>query len=162
MGLAFEKDFSGDMFAGALVGEASAAKRKVEITWTGHGIPHVVSSDFAGLGYGYGYAAATLDVCGLADAFATFSGTRSPVFGGDAEDVVRILGRRPIANVANDATRRLLNERQAQGADAAPPSARARALTRGFAAGFNRYVRETPRGARSCRQRAGIPASSIR
>lgn len=121
---------------------AAPAPRDVEITWTAHGIPHIVGRSWLGLGYGYGYAAAKLDVCGLADAFATFSGTRSEAFGAEAQDVVRILGRRPLANAASDATRRLINGEAARGQ---PPSPQALSLARGFAAGFDRYIRDTPR-----------------
>jgi acyl-homoserine-lactone acylase len=124
--------------------DRAASDDRVEIDWTDHGIPHVVAPNFEGVGYGYGYAAATLDICGLADAFATFSGTRSAVFGGDRRDIVRILGRRPIANAVNDASRHLLMDEQARTAHGAGRSPRAEALARGFAAGINRFLRETP------------------
>ena len=134
------------LLGACLPGEAVAAGGdRVEIDWTDHGIPHVVASNFEGVGYGYGYAAATLDICGLADAFATFSGGRSAVFGGDQRDIVRILGRRPIANAVNDASRHLLMDEQARAVHGTGRSSRAEALARGFAAGINRFLRETPR-----------------
>lgn len=67
------------LLGASLPGEVIAAiYNRVEINCTDHGIPHVVASNFEGVG-GYGYAAATLDICGLAAAFATFSTTRSAV-----------------------------------------------------------------------------------
>ena len=138
---------AGALLCASLPGEAAAGGgERVEIGWTDHGIPHVVGSSFEGVAFGYGYAAATLDICGLADAFATFSGTRSAVFGKDGHDIVRLLGRRPIANSVNDASRHLLMDERAERARGSGPSPRAKALARGFAAGFNRYLRDTPPG----------------
>src|SRR3569623_747909 len=83
---------------GAGAQAAPPAAGEATITWTPHGIPHVVASDFRGLGYGYGYAMGRIDVCGMADAFATFSGTRSEVYGPEGTDLMRLLGRVPINN----------------------------------------------------------------
>ena len=129
----------------SMASSAAASQGRVEITWTAHGVPHIVADNFSDLGYGYGYAAATLDVCGLADAFATFSGNRAAIYGGKGQDIVRIVGRRPISNEASDATRRLIATDPRLAAARAGLSPRAKALARGYAAGFNRYVRDTPR-----------------
>src|SRR5205823_11748312 len=36
-----------------------------------HGIPHIVSSSWEGIGYGYGYAFAQDDICPMADDYVT-------------------------------------------------------------------------------------------
>src|SRR3569833_1873359 len=54
---------------------------KAVLRYTEHGIPHIVAKDFAGLGYGYGYAAATDNICELANIYLTVSGQRSRYFG---------------------------------------------------------------------------------
>src|SRR4051794_32338795 len=51
---------------------------------TTHGIPHIIASDFAGLGYGYGYAFAQDDICVLAETYVTVNAERSRYFGPDA------------------------------------------------------------------------------
>jgi acyl-homoserine-lactone acylase len=38
-----------------------------DIRYTEYGIPHITAEDFAGLGYGYGFAAATDNICVLAE-----------------------------------------------------------------------------------------------
>src|SRR5665213_2282541 len=87
---------------------AAPAAGQATITWTAHGIPHITASNFHDLGYGYGYAMARNDVCGMADAFATFSGDRAALYGPDKSDLNRLIGRRPINNVASDFVRRQL------------------------------------------------------
>lgn len=47
---------------------------------TEYGIPHVLASDFRGLGYGYGYAFAQDNLCTLADTVLTVAGERSRYF----------------------------------------------------------------------------------
>ena len=54
------------------------------IRTTSHGIPHIVASDFPGLGFGYGYAAAKENICVLADTYVTVNAERSRWFGPDA------------------------------------------------------------------------------
>jgi acyl-homoserine-lactone acylase len=61
-------------------GRATAVLR-----YTEHGVPHIVAKDFAGLGYGYGYAAATDNICELANIYLTVSAQRSRYLGPDGE-----------------------------------------------------------------------------
>ena len=129
---------------GAAPVAAGTAPSRVSITWTAHGIPHIVASDFRGLGYGYGYAMARNDVCGMADMFATFSGDRALRLGADKTDLVRMLGRRPINNVASDFARRLVVDDSHVAAAKAALSPKLRQLVSGYAAGFDYYVATTP------------------
>ncbi|WIV53083.1 penicillin acylase family protein [Amycolatopsis nalaikhensis] len=67
-------------------GVASAGEEgraKAVLRYTEHGIPHIVAKDFAGLGYGYGFAAATDNVCELANIYLTVSAQRSKYLGPD-------------------------------------------------------------------------------
>src|SRR5262245_15062326 len=64
---------------------ASKAKTySAEIRRTSFGIPHVVASDEAGLGYGLAYAYAQDNVCMFAEMMVTVNGERSRYFGPDA------------------------------------------------------------------------------
>ena len=58
---------------------AKSGRSKAVLRYTEHGIPHIVAKDYAGLGYGYGCAAATDNVCELANIYLTVSGQRSQV-----------------------------------------------------------------------------------
>ncbi|MCC2662988.1 MAG: hypothetical protein K0S35_910 [Geminicoccaceae bacterium] len=64
---------------------ASAAKLKVKITRSAHGIPNIEAKDWKGLGFGYGYAFAEDNICTIADSYVTVSAQRSQFFGPDAE-----------------------------------------------------------------------------
>ena len=81
----------------------------ISITLTTHGIPHILASDYRGLGYGEGYAMAQNDLCGLAATFITYSGERAQRFGADGSDLNYLLGRAPINNAARDRKSTRLN-----------------------------------------------------
>ncbi|MCX6402019.1 MAG: penicillin acylase family protein [Propionibacteriales bacterium] len=110
---------------------------------TTHGIPHVVASDWGSLGYGSGYATARSSICNLADTVLTGRGQRSKYLGGDA---------RYLDGVSLDATNLqvdtfvtdLHNRRVVENLLASPagPSARARAMVKGYTAGINRWLRD--------------------
>lgn len=110
------------------------------VTWTAHGIPHVVADDWRGLGYGYGYAVARDNVCVLAEEFVTVRGERSLWFGPDGSYRVLSNGR-TLGNLASDVFFTLY---------AASPDlvkkvdlgtrAETRDLVEGFAAGYSRWV----------------------
>ncbi|MFV5997118.1 penicillin acylase family protein [Streptomyces sp. NPDC056231] len=54
------------------------------IRYTEYGIPHIVAKSYADLGFGNGWAQAADQVCTLADGFVTLRGERSRYFGPDA------------------------------------------------------------------------------
>jgi len=130
-----------------------AGEVEATITLTAHGIPHVVANDFRGLGYGYGYAMARNDLCAMADAFATLSGRRSMTYGVEGETLNRHLGRVPYPNVVNDLSTRLIanDPRVARAKAALSPDLLD--LVQGYAAGYNRYLADTPQTERprACR-----------
>src|SRR5690242_7002288 len=114
---------------------------------TSHGIPHILASDFAGLGYGYGYAFAQDNICVLADSYVTVDGQRSRYFGPDGSYTVG--GNGSVNNNLNSdffyqrvidrgTVEHLLSLPAPQG-----PRPEIKEGVRGFVAGYNRYLRDT-------------------
>ncbi len=126
---------------GGTEGGSAGGGYKAEIRRTAHGIPHIEAEDEKGIGYGVGYAYAQDNFCLLAEHFVTVRGERSRYFGaGDAPEA----GQGTLAsNLTSDLFYRYHNDeaqlRAAWGAYSAP----VKALFKGFAAGYNRYLRET-------------------
>ncbi|MER5824164.1 penicillin acylase family protein [Streptomyces mirabilis] len=111
------------------------------ISRTEFGIPHILARDFDGLGYGHGYAFAQDNVCELADQVVTLRGERSQFLGPGGESGEG-------ANLASDTyytgqrragtVQRLLDRKAPLG-----PTAELRRMVEGYAAGYNRYLRDT-------------------
>jgi acyl-homoserine-lactone acylase len=59
----------------------SAPTYSAEIRRTAHGTPHILASDFGGLGFGFGYAFAQDDICPMAEDYVTVDAQRSLFFG---------------------------------------------------------------------------------
>jgi acyl-homoserine-lactone acylase len=126
---------------------AAAAKGRyvAEIRRTEGGMPHVKARDYGSLGFGYAYAYAEDQACRFADVIATVDAQRSRYFGADGSygDVGGQTG-----NLASDfffqrskdsrIVERLLRLRPPHG-----PGPDVRATVRGFAAGWNAYLRRT-------------------
>ena len=74
---------------------ASGDAYHATIRRTTHGIPHVLASDWGGLGYGYGYAFAQDNLCQIADSYVTVNAERSRYFGPDASWSFRSNGTNP-------------------------------------------------------------------
>lgn len=115
------------------------------IRYTEHGIPHIVAGNYAGLGFGTGWAQAADQVCVLADGFVTVRGERSRHFGPDAA---------PDGSLSS-ATKNLSSDLYFRGvrdagtvekllATAAPagPGRRVKELMRGWAAGYNAWLKQ--------------------
>lgn len=116
------------------------------ISRTAYDVPHIEANDWAGLGYGYGYAQATDDLCTLADGFVTWRGERSRYFGPAAQATAYSTLGRP-ANIDTDFYFRFLVDDTALATFEKQQSGEAQALARGFAAGYDRYLRELGEGA---------------
>jgi acyl-homoserine-lactone acylase len=112
--------------------EAPSAYRAT-IRWTEHGIPHVVADGLASLAFGQGYAFATLHACVLADQIIRLRSGRALLFGPGEGN----------ANIESDFGWLALDVRDQAKRGIAQLSADARALLRGFADGYNRYLVET-------------------
>jgi acyl-homoserine-lactone acylase len=114
---------------------------------TSFGIPHVKANDFGGLGYGYGYAFAQDNFCVLADRIVTVNAQRSFYFG----ETGNLSGDFFYKYIEDDTKLRTLLSNS--------PS-EVQALIKGYAAGYNRYLRETGAGnlPASCRNAAWVRA----
>ncbi|MGP3776771.1 penicillin acylase family protein [Streptomyces sp. SDT5-1] len=115
------------------------------IRYTEYGIPHIVAKDYANLGFGTGWAQAADQVCTLADGFVTLRGERSRVFGPDAA---------PDGSLSS-ATKNLSSDLYFKGVrqthtvekllDTPAPAGPSRAVKdsmRGWAAGYNAWLRQ--------------------
>ncbi|MBM3132418.1 MAG: hypothetical protein FJZ95_05230, partial [Chloroflexi bacterium] len=103
---------------------------QVEIRRTEGGIPHIKAEDFASLGYGTGYAAAEDNICLLAKDFIKHRAQLARVFGPGEND----------ENVKSDFFYKLMIDR---GIAEQEVPGEFEALFRGWAAGYNRYLRDT-------------------
>jgi len=113
---------------------------------TSHGIPHVLANDYASLGYGYGYAFAQDNLCELAQVLVTVDAQRSRYFGPDATYFAPMGGE--LLNLKSDFFYQSIKDAgtvEALLALTPPlgPSQEVRELVQGYAAGYNRYLRDT-------------------
>lgn len=115
------------------------------IRYTEYGIPHIVGKDYANLGFGEGWAQAADQVCELADGFVTLRGERSRTFGADGKPD-RSLSEAG-DNLSSDLFFRGINDARTvekllgQPAPAGP-SRQSKELMRGWAAGYNAWLRQ--------------------
>jgi acyl-homoserine-lactone acylase len=128
----------------------------VTVTRTTLGIPHIRANregDFGSIGYGYGYSQAEDNLCVLMQDLVTINGQRAKYFGRNGTYTI----------FANDAVANNVDSDffwRAVATDAAITPLRnsmlpaAAAGTRGFADGFNRYVRELKAGGHAGRHLA--------
>lgn len=103
---------------------------EAEIRRTAGGIPHIKAEDFASLGFGTGYAAAEDNLCLLAENFLRYRGQLSRYFGPGEDN----------ENLESDFFYQLMIDR---GLAKQEIPQELEALFRGYAAGYNRYLRET-------------------
>ena len=126
---------------------ALAADPQATIRRTDHGIPHILASDYAGLGFGYGYAFAQDNICTIAEDYVTVRGERSRFFGPAASYSFRANGT--TANNLNSDFfyRRIINagtiEALLNRAPPAGPRQEIRDGVRGYVAGYNKFLADT-------------------
>ncbi len=126
--------------------EPPASLYEAEIRRTAHGIPHIKADDWGSLGYGYGYAYAQDNFCVAMRAVVAAASRTAEFFGERNGDIA-----------ADLVLRLVLGTKEQFSAQYLPPAeSRAFLLTEGFAAGMNRYLRETgvrnlPTGDAGCR-----------
>ncbi|MEQ4303325.1 penicillin acylase family protein [Plantactinospora sp. B6F1] len=116
----------------------SAGRYSAEIRRASYGVPHITAANFGSLGFGAGYVQAEDNICAIAEKVVTVNATRSRYFGGTD------------ANVASDLFfQKAKEEKVAEGLlvgspnGVSAPSPQVRGLVRGFAAGYNNYLRRT-------------------
>ncbi|WP_199837486.1 penicillin acylase family protein, partial [Streptomyces caniscabiei] len=135
------------------------------IRYTEYGVPHIVAKDYANLGFGTGWAQAADQVCVLADGFVTVRGERSRHFGPDAapdfslSSASRNLTSDLYFQGVRDAgtVRRLLEQPEPLG-----PSREVKDLMRGWAAGYNTWLRKNRISDPACKGAAWVrPVSTL-
>ncbi|MGW3288785.1 penicillin acylase family protein [Streptomyces sp. NPDC001002] len=129
------------------------------IRYTEYGIPHILAENYADLGFGTGWAQATDQVCTLADGFVTVRGDRSRFFGADAKTDESLSSAGD--NLSSDlyfrgvqqagTVRKLLAQPAPLG-----PSRDAKDLMRGFAAGYNAWLKQNRTTDPSCKGAAWL------
>lgn len=128
---------------GGSAGEMLAPHKnyRAEIRRTNMGVPHIKADSWGDVGYGYGYAQAEDNLCSLADGFLSYRGERSRYLGADAMPVAPTT-LETAANLDSDFFHRHVISPAALSAlkEAQPPELRH--LVEGFAAGYNRYLRQ--------------------
>lgn len=129
---------------------ASAAGQGPErptIRYTEYGIPHIIASDWEGLGTGYGYASARDNMCTLADTYLMVNAQRSRYLGPDGRASPG-QDQNTTSNLNSDlyfqrikddrVVERLLDQPAPDG-----PEPEVREAIRGYVQGYNRYLAET-------------------
>ncbi|MDN7183623.1 penicillin acylase family protein [Caballeronia sp. SEWSISQ10-4 2] len=138
------------LLLGACAGGVLDTHASAELIRTEGGIVHVSANDFTGLGFGIAYAYAQDNVCMLADHLLTVRGERSRYFGPDAtatrgengEYSAQVQYTVGFKNLDSDLFYRAYLDPQALSADYRSVSPDANQLVRGYAAGYNAYLRE--------------------
>jgi acyl-homoserine-lactone acylase len=128
---------------------------KAEIVRTAYGIPHVTAKDYAGIGYGQAYAYAQDNLCMIADKIVSVNGERSKYFGPEGTTTVAF---QDIPNRDADFFFRSYLQSDALAKQAKGFSRDYAELLRGYAAGYNRYLADTPVAKRpaACRDAAWV------
>ncbi|MFJ9029976.1 penicillin acylase family protein [Streptomyces sp. NPDC102274] len=120
---------------------------KPTIRYTEYGIPHIIASDWGGLGTGYGYAAAKDNICTLADTYLMVKAQRSRYLGPDGKASPG-QNQNSTTNLNSDlyfqrikdngVVERLLAKPAPDG-----PEPEVKEAIRGYVQGYNRYLAET-------------------
>ncbi|MFD7433953.1 penicillin acylase family protein [Streptomyces sp. NPDC059861] len=129
------------------------------IRYTEYGIPHILAGSYADLGFGTGWAQAADQVCTLADGFVTVRGERARYFGADAPSDPALSSA--ARNLAGDLYFRGVREagtveRLLATPEPAGPSRAAKDLMRGFAAGYNAWLKRNRITDPACRNAAWV------
>lgn len=134
------------LLAGVLSAPAAVAeppkRYDATVRITEHGIPHITARDWGSLGYGSGWATAGEATCTLADILLSARGERSRWLG--AEKIYDDAVSKPATNLDSDVLVGDLHNRRVVEKlldSPAGPSARAREMVRGYAAGVNEWLR---------------------
>ncbi|MEU3500573.1 penicillin acylase family protein [Streptomyces hundungensis] len=119
---------------------------KPTIRYTEYGIPHIIASNWEGLGTGYGYAVAKDNICTLADTYLMVNAQRSRYLGADGKaspgenQSTTNLNSDLYFQRINDnrVVERLLDQPAPNG-----PEPQVKEAIRGYVQGYNRYLAET-------------------
>lgn len=128
----------------------SAPKRlSADVVRTSYGVAHISANDFRSLGFGLAYAYAQDNVCMFADSLLTVRGERSRFFGPDAYATRPVNGEygaesdfMELRNDENDFFFKGYLDLEQLKVGFAQASQEARDMLDGYAAGYNRYLRD--------------------
>ena len=123
-------------------GSPSESTYQADVRRTSFGYPHIKANNEKGLGYGVGYAFAQDNFCLLAEDVATVEGARSKYFGVTSTYDPDGSGT-SVANLPSDFFYKIMNEAPLVDATWQRQSEEVKDLVRGYAAGVNRYLRDT-------------------
>ncbi|MBW1685215.1 MAG: penicillin acylase family protein [Deltaproteobacteria bacterium] len=116
---------------GANAPQSCAPPYMATVRWTSYGIPHVRASNWGSLGYGYGYAFARDNLCVLAEDVVEANGELSRYFGPAG------------GNLQSDLVWALVNSDEAVQSRWEQFEGNSQELLRGYARGYNRFLRDT-------------------
>ncbi|MEM7100278.1 MAG: penicillin acylase family protein [Pseudomonadota bacterium] len=131
----------GDQAAGA---NGSTHTYDTTIQWTSYGIPHVNADDWGSLGFGYAYATAKDGICVIAKDLITVRGEKSQFFPDEADALVSDVFHKAIITADKVA------------AAIAVQSEDTVAFNRGYADGYNRYLKDNSDADVTCRGAAWL------
>ncbi|MEA2350682.1 MAG: acyl-homoserine-lactone acylase [Thermoleophilaceae bacterium] len=133
----------------ALAAPAVAAAKgpSATIRRSAHGIPHIISKNWEGIGYGYGYAFAQDNICPMADDYVTVRAERSKFFGPSDTYAQRGNGTTP-TNLNSDffyqrAIDKKIVEKLVAKKPPLGPLAVVKQTVRGYVRGYNRFLADT-------------------
>ncbi len=126
-------------------GSGSGLRYDVTVKRGSFGVPHLVADDYGSIGYGYGYVQAQDNLCIIAEDMITTKGQRAKYFGRNGTYTIHANGNTS-NNVDSDFFWRHVATPERIAALAAAASPEAEAASRGYAAGYSRYVREIRQG----------------
>jgi acyl-homoserine-lactone acylase len=137
---------AGALLVGVLTSAAPASAEpagkirgySAQIRRASYGVPHITAADFASLGFGVGHVQAEDNICVIAEKVVTVDATRSRYFGPTEPNVRSDLF---FQKAKQDGTLERFLSGVPDGVHA--PSVAAHDLVRGFAAGYNNYLRRT-------------------
>jgi acyl-homoserine-lactone acylase len=126
------------LLAGCATSTQTPDARTATVQRTANGVAHVSAPDAETLAYGVAYAHAQDNVCQTANQLVTIRGERARHFGGGTTS--GLLGRRVLPNEQIDFFIAAHMNDAALDQQWAGTSAEARALARGYVAGYNRFL----------------------
>ena len=117
---------------------AAKTSYRAEVRRTTGGWAHVKANNYGSLGYGYGYAYAQDQLCELANIIVTVNGQRSRYFGPEDGNLESDFFYQRIKDMRT--VQKLVRRKAPHG-----PSKIVRDTVKGFAAGYNAYLKRTGR-----------------
>ncbi|MFF8513299.1 penicillin acylase family protein [Streptomyces sp. NPDC015492] len=126
---------------------AAAGPDRPTIRYTEYGVPHIIASDWEGLGTGYGYAAAKDNICTLADTYLMVNAQRSRHLGPDGRASPG-QNQNTTTNLKSDLYfQRIKDDGVVERLIAQPapdgPEPEVKEAIRGYVRGYNRFLSET-------------------